>query len=75
MLPELHSLNSKLCGKQYNKIVQLSNGLQLLNLNKADKLGQSNEQSMYYFMSMVTDLMIMFWYFTGGALKPVYFTC
>jgi hypothetical protein len=44
MLSELHSLNSKLCGKQYNKIVQLSNGLQLLNLNKADKLGQSNEQ-------------------------------
>ncbi len=61
MNSELHSLNLKLCSKQYNKnfvlylIVapQLSSGWQPSYLTKKRQAGRANEQSMYSPMSMV----------------------
>ncbi len=60
MLCELHSLNLKLCRKQYNKkfvlhlIVapQLGGGRQHNYSNKTRQAGCANEQSMYSLMSM-----------------------
>ncbi len=62
MLSELHSLNLKLCIKEYNKIdlvylivaPQLSSGLRHNFLTKTRLMGSANEQSMYSFMSMVS---------------------
>jgi len=61
MLSELHSLNLKLCSKNYNKqfvlhpivVPQLSNGWQHNNSTKTRQAGRANEQSMYSLMSMV----------------------
>jgi hypothetical protein len=60
MLSELHSLNLKLCSKQYNKkfvlhlivVPQLSSGWRHNYLTKARQVGHANEQSMYSIMSM-----------------------
>jgi len=60
VLSELHSLNLKLCSKQYNKkfvlhlIVapQLSSGWQHNYSTKTRLAGRANEQSMYSLMSM-----------------------
>ena len=60
MLSELHSLNLKLCSKQYNKkfvlhlIVapQLGGGRRHNYSTKTRQAGQANEQSMYSLMSM-----------------------
>ncbi len=60
MLSELHSLNLKLCSKQYNKKIvlllivapQLSSGRQHNYSTKTSQAGQANEQSMYSLMSM-----------------------
>jgi hypothetical protein len=60
MLSELHSLNLKLCSKQYNKkiilhlivIPQLSRGQRHNYSTKTRQAGQANEQSMYSLMSM-----------------------
>ncbi len=62
MLSELHSLNLKLCSKQYNKnfvlhlIVapQLSGGWQHYYSTKTRQAGHANEQSMYSLMSIVS---------------------
>ncbi len=63
MLSELHSLNLKLCSKQYNKkfvlhlIVapQLSSGRQHNCSTKTRQAGRVNEQSMYSLMSMLNN--------------------
>ena len=60
MVSELHSLNLKLCSKQYNeKIVlhlivapQLSNGWWHNYSTKTMQVGQANEQSKYSLISM-----------------------
>ncbi len=60
MLSELHSLNLKLCSKQYNKkcvlhlivVPQLSSGWWLKYSTKTRQAGRANEQSMHSFMSM-----------------------
>jgi hypothetical protein len=60
MLSELHSLNLKLCSKQYNKKIvlhlivapQLGGGQQHNYSNKTRQAGCANEQSMYSLMSM-----------------------
>jgi hypothetical protein len=60
MLSELHSLNLKLCSKQYNKkfVLHLIVGPQLCSgwrhnySTKTREAGRANEQSMYYLMSM-----------------------
>ncbi len=61
MLSALHSLNLKLCSKQYNKIVllnlivvpQLSSDWQHINPTKTRQKDCANEQYMNYLMSMV----------------------
>ncbi len=61
MLSELHSLNLKLCSKQYNKIFvlhlivvpQLSSGWWHNYLTKTRQPGWANEQSIYSLMSMI----------------------
>ncbi len=61
MLFELHSLNFKLCSKQYNKkfvlhlimVQQLSSGWQHNYSTKTRQAGQANEQSMYSLTSMI----------------------
>ncbi len=61
MLSELHSLNLKLCSKQYNKkfvlhlivVPQLSSGWQHNFSTETRQAGHANEQSMYSLMSMV----------------------
>jgi len=61
MLSELHSLNLKLCSKQYNKkfvlhlIVapQLGGGRRHNYSTKTRQAGQANEQSMYSLVSRV----------------------
>jgi len=68
MLSELHSLNLKLCSKQYNKkfvlhlIVapQLGGGWRHNYSTKTRQAGQgqANEQSMYSLMSMVVTLQL-----------------
>jgi hypothetical protein len=65
MLSELHSLNLKLCSKQYNKkfvlhlIVapQLCSGWQHNYSTKTRQAGWANEQSMYSLMSMIDCLL------------------
>jgi hypothetical protein len=60
MLSELHSLNLKLCSKQYNKkfilhlilAPQLSSGWRHNYSTKTRQAGWANEQSMYSIMSM-----------------------
>jgi len=60
MLSELHSLNVKLCSKQYNtKFVlhlivapQLCSGWRHNYSTKTKQAGRANEQSMYSLMSM-----------------------
>ncbi len=60
MLSELHSLNLKLCSKQYNKkfvlhliVVPQLGGIRRHNYStKTRQAGWANEQSMYYLMSM-----------------------
>jgi hypothetical protein len=60
MLSELHSLNLKLCSKQYNKkfvlhlIVapHISSGWQHNYSTKTRQLGRANEQAMYSLISM-----------------------
>ncbi len=60
MLSQLHSLNLKLCSQQYNKkfvlhlivVPQLSSGWQHNYLTKTRQVGHTNEQSMYFLMSM-----------------------
>jgi hypothetical protein len=60
-LPEDHNLNLKLCSKLYNKIhllhlivtPQISVGWQHNYSTKTRQAGCTNEQSMYYLMSMV----------------------
>jgi hypothetical protein len=57
MLSELHSLNLKLCSKQYNKkfvlhlivVPQLCSGWQHNYSTKTRQAGRANEQSMYVF--------------------------
>jgi hypothetical protein len=57
MLSELHSLNLKLCSKQYNKkivlhlivVPQLCRGWQHNYSTKTRQAGRANEQSMYLF--------------------------
>ena len=64
MLSDLHSLNLKLCSKQYNKnfvldlivLPQLSSDWQHNYSTKTRQAGQANVQSMYYIMSMVEQL-------------------
>jgi hypothetical protein len=53
MLSDLHSLNLKLCSKQYNKkfVLHLIVTPQLY-LTKTRQAGWANEQSMYSLMSM-----------------------
>jgi hypothetical protein len=73
MLSELHSLNLKLCSKQYNKNLfcnlivapQLSSGWQHNYSNKTRQVGWANEQSMYYLMSMGSIDTVFFDYFTA----------
>jgi hypothetical protein len=56
MLSELHSLNVKLCSKQYNTkfvlhlivVTQLNSGWQHNYSTKTRQAGWANEQSMYY---------------------------
>jgi len=65
MLSELHSLNLKLCTKQYNKkfvlhlIVapQLCSGWRHNCSTKTRQAGRANEQSMYSLMSMILRLL------------------
>jgi hypothetical protein len=60
MLSEFHSLNLKLCSKQYNKsyvlhlilVQQPSSGWQHNDSTKTEQAGHDNEQSMYSLMSM-----------------------
>jgi hypothetical protein len=60
MLSELHTLDLKLCSKQYNKIdflrqivtPQLSGGCQHNSSTKTTQAGHANEQSMYSQLSM-----------------------
>jgi len=60
MLSELHSLNLKLCSKQYNKkfvlhlivVPQLGGGRQHNYSTKTRQAAHANEQSMYSLMSM-----------------------
>jgi hypothetical protein len=59
MLSELHSLNLKLCSKQYQKIVlhlivvpQQSSGWQHNYSTKTRQVGRANEQSIYSLMSI-----------------------
>ncbi len=59
MLSELHSLNLKLCSKQYNKkfVLHLIVAPQLGGFStKTRQAGCANEQSMYSLMSMVARL-------------------
>jgi hypothetical protein len=64
MLSELHSLNLKLCSKQYNKkfvlhlIVapQLGGGRRHNYSTKTRQAGRANEQSMYSHMSMDSNI-------------------
>jgi hypothetical protein len=61
MLSELHSLNLKLCNKQYNKkfvlppivVLQLSSGRRHNYSTKTRLAGRANKQSMYSLMSMI----------------------
>jgi hypothetical protein len=61
MLSELHSLNLKLCSKQYNKknvlhllvVPQLSSGWQHNYTTKTRLAGLAKEQSMYSLISMI----------------------
>ncbi len=61
MLSELHNLSTKLCSKQYNKILVLHlivvphlGGSRWHNYStKTRQVGRANEQSMYSLMSMV----------------------
>jgi hypothetical protein len=59
MLSELHSLNLKLCSKQYNKKLHMIVAPQLSSCwrhnfsTKTRQAGQANEQSMYSLMSMI----------------------
>ncbi len=61
MLSDFHSLNLKLCSKQYNKkfvlhlivVPQLNSGWQHNHLTKTRQAGKSNEQSMYSLMFVV----------------------
>jgi len=61
VLSELHSLNLKLCSKQYNKkivlhlivVPQLCRGWQHNYSTKTRQAGHANEQSMYALMSML----------------------
>jgi hypothetical protein len=68
MLSDLHSLNLKLCSKQYNKnfvlelivVPQLSGDWQHNYSTKTRQAGQANGQSMYYLMSMVEQLSLSY---------------
>jgi len=79
MNSELHSLNLKLCSKQYNKIFvlhlivapQLSSGWQHNYSTKTRQAGHANEQSMYSLMSMSATMMDKL-KLTGQNLGRVY---
>jgi hypothetical protein len=80
MLSELHSLNLKLCSKQYNKKIvlhlivapQLGHGRQHNYLTKTRQAGCANEQSMYSLImkkALLTSLnRIYYWWYFGWTL-------
>jgi hypothetical protein len=77
MLSEFHSLNLKLCSKQYNKnfvlhlivVQELSSGWQHNYSTKTSEAGRANEQSMRSLMSMDATRLLVFFVFSICALS------